>query len=458
MMKLGRGLILGALLALLTSSSPAQAKFFDLKGAAKVPPGAVVTPIGRQARVSTTLAEPDGSILVGGVTGTVLDSDGFITDPSWALVHYRPNGRVDRRFGKVVTNFGTPASLGALALQPDGKIVAVGSVRGAAGSEVALARYLPDGKLDSSFGQAGLVRAGLGSSVGAGSVAIQGDGRIVVGGTSVVSSASGKQQLLMVARFNPDGSPDASFGTQGAVATAFANPAYATDVTLLPGGGIEAAGAEIEVSNHGAENIIAARYTGSGSPDTSFGDQGKVSVPFLTPSAQIAFTFYGPIGFAPDHKIVATGVPVGQPRRQLIGAAVERLGLDGRPDPTFGSNGFSLFRERGTDKQKARIINAMALQGSGAVVLVGWPSVGPSLGLSLDRTVPTGGLDRRFTKHRPNGIYLKRFDMIPESASIDPRGRIVVASSAGTRRHRRYEFTVSRFKRSGALDRSFGRK
>jgi uncharacterized delta-60 repeat protein len=458
MTTLGRGLLLGGVLAVLASSSPAEAKFFDLKGAARVPPGAVVTPIGRQARVGTTLTEPDGSILVGGVTGTVLDSDGFITDPSWALVHYRPNGRLDRGFGKVVASFGTPASLGALALQPDGKIVAVGSTRGPAGSEVAVARYLPTGKLDSGFGQGGLVRSGFGGSARAGAVAIQADGGIVVAGSAFGTAGAGQQGGLMVARFTSNGSPDPTFGTEGAVLTAFSNPAGASDVTLLPGGAIEAAGEEIQLSNHGAESIVAARYTSSGSPDTSFGDQGKVSVPFLTPSSQISFAFYGPIGFAPDHKIVATGVPADQARHNLIGAAVERLGLDGRPDPTFGSNGFSLFRERGTDKQKARIINAMALQGSGAVVLVGWPSVGPGEGLGLDQTNPNGGLDRRFTKHRPNGIYLQRFDMIPESASIDPRGRIVVASSAGTRRHRRYEFTVSRFKRSGALDRSFGRK
>ena len=90
--------------------------------------------------------QPDGKIVVAGLAATVA---GQITD--FALVRYNPDGTLDQSFGNhgiVTTDIGGDDVAVALAIQADGKIVAAGT----AGEHIALARYMPDGSLDPTFG------------------------------------------------------------------------------------------------------------------------------------------------------------------------------------------------------------------------------------------------------------------------------------------------------------------
>jgi len=159
-------------------------------------------------------------------------------------------GDLDPSFGtggKVITDFTDmlfrPSSDQAqeLALQADGKIVLAGSSYNGAGGDFALARYNPDGSLDTTFGTNGTVTTDFGADYeeSATTFALQADGKIVVAG----SSYNGTGDDFALARYNPDGSLDPTFGTDGIVTTDFSGDSdSANDLALQADGKIVVAG------------------------------------------------------------------------------------------------------------------------------------------------------------------------------------------------------------------------
>src|SRR5262249_16126887 len=107
----------------------------------------------------------------------------LLAAPSTGRAH---PGDLDPSFGTggiVTTSFGTAVvNAGGIALQADGKIVAVGSA--GAPSAFALARYNPNGNLDTSFGTGGTMTTSFGAGSAAAAVALQGDGKIVAAGST----------------------------------------------------------------------------------------------------------------------------------------------------------------------------------------------------------------------------------------------------------------------------------
>ena len=105
----------------------------------------------------------------------------------FALARYNPNGSLDTSFsgdGKQTTDFGGFDEANGVALQADGKIVAVGARSLAASDDFALARYNPNGSLDTSFSGDGKQTTDFGGDDQAVGVALQGDGKIVVAGSA----------------------------------------------------------------------------------------------------------------------------------------------------------------------------------------------------------------------------------------------------------------------------------
>src|SRR6266540_406224 len=135
-------------------------------------------------------------------------------------------GQLDPTFdgdGKVVTDLGESEGGGDVAVQADGKIVVVGGIRIVANGPVdfAVARYNPDGSLDTSFDGDGKVVTDFGGTNDeASAVAVQAaDGKIVAAGTTV----PGVHRFdFALARYNADGSLDPSFDGDGRVTTDFA--------------------------------------------------------------------------------------------------------------------------------------------------------------------------------------------------------------------------------------------
>lgn len=200
--------------------------------------------------------QPDGKIVVGGQVGS--------TRFDFALMRFNTDGSVDTSFdgdGIVRTDFGGYESVGALAIQPDGRIVAAGG---------AVARYNTDGSLDTTFSGDG--RAFL-TGAWAADVALQTDGRIVLAG------GGGGGGDFGIVRLNTDGGPDAGFGTGGLVTTDFGDVEVAQGVALQPDGRIVAAGRGGQ-----DQDFALARYEGGGAtpppaaPDLSVTKSGTGTV------------------------------------------------------------------------------------------------------------------------------------------------------------------------------------
>ena len=186
--------------------------------------GTVTTDLGGSDLAAGAAVQTDGKIVVAGSTTA---GSAF---PDFAVARYEPDGTLDSTFGAGGTAIGdlfsTPAGAHDVVLEPDGKILAVG---GALNFNLfALVRYNPSGTLDASFGSGGKVTLAAGRA--AFSVALQPDGKIVVAGDSL--AAPGAATGFALARFDPDGTPDPSFDGDGRVETLFTSFGGATSVVV----------------------------------------------------------------------------------------------------------------------------------------------------------------------------------------------------------------------------------
>jgi uncharacterized delta-60 repeat protein len=237
--------------------------------------GKVTTDFNSSNDIAASLAiQSDGKIVLAGHSGG---------SPShFALARYNPNGSLDTSFdgdGKLTTAFSVVESslASALAIQSDGKIIAAGYYANVGNRNFALVRYNPNGSLDTSFDSDGKVTTDFNSSSDiAASLAIQNDGRIVVAGTS----ASSLNADFALARYNLNGSLDTSFGTGGKVTTDFnSGNDTAYDLAIQSNGRIVVAG-QIKIGSGSDWNFALVRYNLNGSLDTGFGTNGKVTTDF----------------------------------------------------------------------------------------------------------------------------------------------------------------------------------
>ena len=256
--------------------------------------GKVTTPFGIGSAASAAVLQADGRLVAAGQTFT-----GSRTQ--FALVRYLATGGLDSTFGtggKVGTPIGSiDDEASALVVQPDGKLVAAGYSDRGGNTTFALARYNAAGSLDTSFGTGGKVTTAIGSTDDEVlALVLQPDGKLVAAGFT----ASAGNTAFALARYNADGSLDASFGTAGKVTTAVESIDDAAFALLLqPDGKLVAAGYANDGSN---EDFAVVRYSADGSLDASFGAGGKVVT-------QIAGTFgeANALVLQADGKLVAAG-------------------------------------------------------------------------------------------------------------------------------------------------------
>jgi len=170
--------------------------------------------------------QPDGRIVLGGSSNTGGGIGRIMGADNLALARYLPNGLLDPSFGNggtVVVDAGAmQESIRALALQPDGAIVAAGRTNGERRGDLLVARFLPNGALDPGFGgpAAGMTITDLGTAEeGLSAVALAPDGMIVAGG--VVAPRPNAD--LAVVRYDSRGRLDRSFGHDGVATADFGN-------------------------------------------------------------------------------------------------------------------------------------------------------------------------------------------------------------------------------------------
>jgi uncharacterized delta-60 repeat protein len=245
-----------------------------------------------------------------------------------ALTRYTKNGRLDQTFGtggKVVAAL-DPGGDGSTALvfQADGKIVTAGSViHNNFVVAFVTARFNPDGSLDQTFGTNGSVQTTFGDSAAEGNdVVLQADGKIIVVGFTGAGSYSSLNNFALI-RFNPDGSLDQTFGTGGKVKSA---SGIATSVALTADGKILVGG----TYDTGSRGFILARYNSNGMLDGTFGNAGVTR----TAIGGDAFSFG--IGLLSDGRIVLGGYSAATQNHDFTVACYN---ANGTLDQTFGTGG-----------------------------------------------------------------------------------------------------------------------
>lgn len=367
--------------------------------------GKVITDFfGLEDEGAALVIQPDGKIVAGGTAFTVT----FPPETMFALARYNPDGSPDPTFGsggRVTTAFVDPISgnsgrVQALALQPDGKIVAAGTAfpsGGFPGTHIALARYNPNGTLDPTFGSGGKVTThfdfgGFQEIDRAFAVAIQPDGKIVTAGERVIAVEIDFSDIELV-RYNPDGSLDTTFGDGGQVITHInfsGNLAVARGLVIQPDGRLVAAGyfANTLAKEAPFSDFALVRYNPDGSLDPTFGDGGHVLTDF-SGNNDLATS----VILQPDGKIVASGAASDSSSAPAFGIA--RYHTNGSLDPGFGAGGKTLSSLGGLNVASA----ASALQADGKLILAG-PFFGfpffPNIGFVIARFNSNGSLDPGF--------------------------------------------------------------
>jgi uncharacterized delta-60 repeat protein len=390
--------------------------------------GLVTSDHGGGDEVVDLALQPDGRIVaVGGGMNAQTGHGGF------NLVRHLPNGVLDESFGQsgvVATNVdpaGTGAYPAAMALRPDGRILVAGRAGRASGQGApVLVSYLPDGTLDGSFGTDGRLYPDLGPNVSGGftDMVLYPDGAVLL---AIEGAGTEGGDPIVLARLRPDGEPDPSFGDGGLV-RADLGPRefdFVRHLAVAPDGSILVAGATGWWSTlpEPTTDVLLVRFTPAGAIDTSFGDDGRVIWDRTGPQG---LDLIAGLAVAADGRVVLT---VGYHEADgRVGAGLLRYLPDGRPDPGFGRRGFAPARLPGAYPW----IGAPTFRPGGRILTTGYTNDSGAMDLVLAQYRPDGRPDPAFG-HR--GLVLTDIDGGSERGNalqIQPDGRLVVGGTADT--------------------------
>ena len=323
--------------------------------------GIVITDVSQFDLGTGVAIQSDGKIVVGGHVWFGTGADQF------ALLRYNSDGSLDSTFdgdGIVITPAG--AQILDIQLQPDDKIVAAGfAATGATGdsADFAVARYNPDGSLDATFGGTGLVTYDffplVSSTEVAWSMALQPDGKIVAAGESDITS--GLATDIALVRFNTDGSLDATFGTGGQIVRDLGSDYDSIRALLVqPDGYIVGCGTFIGSGGGGYTfDVNLVRYSPGGTPDPNFGTNG-VAMPSMPNSNDLCEALL----LLPDGSLMASGFYETLFQGDF---GIFKFLSNGNLDPAFGSGGLLTADFHTSDDES----QAFALQSDGKILVTG---------------------------------------------------------------------------------------
>lgn len=337
-----------------------------------------------------------------------------------------------------------------IVIQNDGKIIIGGVSRNTAQSryDFTLVRFNTDGSIDTGFGVGGVTQTSFGTT-GQDSLfrtlLLQPDGKILAGGESLSDFA--------LARFNPDGSLDTSFGGDGRVTTpivvgTYDGGDYIMGLAVQPSNNyIVAAGftyTTLPTPPPQESDFALVRFTDTGGLDPTFGVGGIVTttLDIAEPSNDEA---YG-VALQPDGKIIAVGYHRPTASTGNEDFAIQRFLINGAPDPAFGGGDGTVITSVVPGNDQAR---AAAVQPDGRILVAGIANGD----FALVRYLSNGDLDLSFGGG--DGMVTTGAENLERaySMTIQPDGKIVLAGSA--RNGPRY-FGLARYNYDGTLDTTFG--
>ena len=355
-------------------------------------------------------------------------------------------GDLDTSFsgdGKVTTDIsgGREDVVNEIALQADGKIVVVGWRNGPVSNDFAVVRYNPNGSLDTTFSGDGKLLTDFGAIEYAEDVAIQSDGKIVVGGLRCLDGTFPDVNCdVAVARYATNGALDTTFSGDGKVLTDFGNTSngFWGGLKIQPDGKIVMSG---WVWNGVHSDFAVYRYNTNGTLDTTFSGDGRTKFNFGS----------GPVDWANDlaiqanGRILVSGFSCDNLSFENCDFTVARLNANGVLDTTFSVDGRQTINLGAND-----FSDSIAVQSNGRIVLSGGKNPATTGSCALVRLNPNGTLDTTFSA---DGKVVTSFGPGVDSGCTDVRvqsnGKIAAAGGAGG------DFALVRYNSNGTLDTTF---
>lgn len=378
--------------------------------------GVVITDLGDTSDLGLDVVlQPDGKIVTTGL-GQPDENNPYQRTP--VIMRYNANGSLDATFGTGGIVHTDIAGSPRVALQTDGKLVVGGTLSGA----FALERYASNGTVDNTFGVNGIATASEveNGSILFGDLAIQQDGKIVVVGTW---ETGGHTYPALVARFNENGTLDEDFGIKAFADGDFPDGMqhYLNGVAIPLDGKIVMSGDMMSYEGNGS--IILGRLTTEADPwlDPTFGGNGQGTV--VTPLTYFSHG-QGAITIQADGKIVIAGATTDLNNNDSQNLVVARYTSDGLLDTTFGGSGI-VIADFGLHESG----NALAIQSDGKIVVAGQSWGGAPSGFLLVRYNSNGTLDTTFGDA---GKVIENFGSntaLAMGVAIQPDGKILVSGA-----------------------------
>jgi uncharacterized delta-60 repeat protein len=394
--------------------------------------GKVVLNLLERAGAYDVAVQPDNKIIM--VSGC---SKSGVGNVPICVVRLNEDGSLDTTFGAGAPgNLGEPGSVltkfnvggdetgrgVGIALQSDGKIVAVGTQVTSGANATAMVRYNADGSLDTTFGTGGKVYANVASghiSESTRTLAIQPDGKIVVTGSwiRIQNNPTWNYWVRYTARFLPNGTVDTTFGTGGVVTDH--TPSFLSNTSgalaIQPDGKILVGGSlwRDAVNNNPFWDSELIRLNADGSTDNTW---SVVRVANTTGG-------FSRVLVQPDGRILAvTTVTTTGGTPKLL-----RLLPDGTPDTTFDSDGVrTVFRGN-------QVPLSMVLAPDGKISVVGMSMTGsdggPDYPYLVERFLPDGSPDATFGDNGYLKVFLSNTRDGGRAGALDQLGRLVVAGA-----------------------------
>jgi uncharacterized delta-60 repeat protein len=363
----------------------------------------------------------------------------------WVAPAAAAPGELDTGFGnggKIAVTLGQSGAYNDVALQPDGKIVLVGyDVVSDNNSDFAVTRLNPNGSVDTGFGSGGTTLIGFvnpndqsAMNDTATSVALRPDGKILIAGGSTTSDGF---TIAALARLNPDGSPDASFGSSVArqpPGRTFLNaPGLLSDIALDAQGRIVLAGTSSPIpgGNSSTRAFVLRADADAVAADTTFGSRGIAVIPFG--GDQDGLTS---MALQPDGKIVAVGFTDSS-------AAIARLLTTGAPDRSFATVGNRAFVYA-----SGGIARDVVVEPDGDIDVAGKSRNLP--GFNVTRLSSAGEFVNTLNGQNTAGFTFGADDDADYAIALQANGKILLAGTSGR------SFAVGRLQPGGVADSTFG--